>query len=60
MGKAFLSLPSLPSFVASQCLWHNKYINIDDKAVFSSSLSVKGINFVVQLFQNNQQINKWN
>ena len=58
--KNFSSLPSLPSSVASQCLWHNKYIKIDDKTIFSSSLSAKGINFVGQLFQNNQQIKKWN
>ena len=56
--KNFSSLPSLPSSVASQCLWHNKYIKIDDKTIFSSSLSAKGINFVGQLFQNNQQIKK--
>ena len=34
-------------------------INIDDKKIFSSSLSAKGINFVGQLFQNMQQIKKW-
>ena len=34
-------------------------INIDDKTIFSSSLSAKGINFVGQLFQNMQQIKKW-
>ena len=56
--KHFSSLPSLPSSVAAQCLWHNKYIKIDDKTIFSSSLSAKGINFVGQLFQNNQQIDK--
>ena len=49
----------MPSFVASQCLWLNKYVKIDDKAVFISPLSAKGINFVGQLFQNNQQIKKW-
>ena len=57
--KHFSSLPSLPSFVAFQRLWPNKYIKIDDKTIFSSSLSAKGINFVGQLFQNNQQIKKW-
>ena len=56
--KYFLSIPSLPSFVASQCLWHIKYMKIDDKAIFSSSLSAKGINFAGQPFQNNQQIKK--
>ena len=58
-GKGFSSLTSLPSSVPSQCLWHNKYIKIDDKAIFSSPLSPEGINFVGQLFQNNQQIRKW-
>ena len=58
--KRFSSLPSLPSSVAAQCLWYNKYIKIGDKTIFSSSLSAKGINFVGQLFQNNQQIKKWN
>ena len=43
----------------NQILWHNKYIKIDNKTIFSSSLSAKGINFVGQLFQNNQQIKKW-
>ena len=55
-GKHFSSVPSLPPSVASQCLWHNKYIKIDGKTIFSSSLSAKGINFVGQLFQGNQQI----
>ena len=59
MGKHFSSSPSLPSSVAFQCLWHNKHIKIDDKTIFSSSLSAKGINFIGQLFQNNQQIKKW-
>ena len=58
-GKKFSSLPSLPSSVASQCLRYNKYIKIDDKTNFSSSLSAKGINFAGQLFQKNQQIKKW-
>ena len=47
---------SLPSSLALQYLWHNKYIKIDDKTIFSSSLSSKGINSVDQLFQNNYQI----
>ena len=57
--KRFSSILSLPSSVASQCLWHHKYIKIDDKTIFSSSLSAKGINFVAHLFQNSQQSKKW-
>ena len=57
--KHFLSSPSLPFSVASQCLGHNnKYIKIDDKTTLSSSLSATAINIVGQLFQNNQQIKK--
>ena len=59
MGKTFFVSSVLTFSVGSQCLWHNKYIKIDDKTIFSSSLSAKGINFVGQLFQNNQQIDKW-
>ena len=55
----FSPILSLTSSSASQCLWHNKYIKIDDKTIFRSSLSAKGINFVGQLFQNYQQIKKW-
>ena len=58
MGENFSSFPFLPSSVAFQSLWHNKYIKIDDKTIFSPSLSAKRINFVGQLFQNNQQIKK--
>ena len=50
--KHFASFPSLPSFAASQYFWHSKVI-------FISSLSAKGTNFVGQLFQNNQQMKKW-
>ena len=51
MGKTFF-VSSVLTFIcgAAQCLWHNKYIKIDDKTIFSSSLSAKGINFVGQLF----------
>ena len=55
MGKTFFVF----LVHASQCLWDNKYIKIDDKTIFSSSLYAKGTNFVGQLFQNNQQIKKW-
>ena len=59
MGKAF-SLPSLPSAVASQCLWHNKYIKIDDKTIVNSFYVLKEVNLLGQFFQNNQYFKKWN
>ena len=59
MKNHFSYFASLPSSVVSQCLWNNENIKIDYKTIFRSSLSTKGINFVDQLFQNNQQIKKW-
>ena len=59
MGKTF-SLPSLPSAVASQCLWHNKYIKIDDKTIVNSFYVLKEVNLLGQFFQNNQYLKKWN
>ena len=50
MGKTFFALLSLPSQVASQCLWLNTYIKMDAKTIFSSSLAAKGLNFVGQFF----------
>ena len=57
MGKTF-SLPSLPSAVASQCLWHNKYIKIDDKTIVNSFYVLKEVNLLGQFFQNNQYFEK--
>ena len=57
MGKTF-SLPSLPSAVGSQCLWHNKYIKIDDKTIVNSFYVLKEVNLLGQFFQNNQYFKK--
>ena len=57
--KHFLSLPSLLSSVALQCLWHNKYIKIDDKTIFSSSLSANGITLCVSSFKTINKLKKW-
>ena len=59
MGKTFFVSSVLTFICCSQCLWYNEYIKIDNKTIFRSSLSAKGINFLGQLFQNNQQIKKW-
>ena len=42
----------LPSAIASQFLWHNRFIEIDGKTIYWSNLSENNINFVGQLFQN--------
>ena len=45
MEKAFFVSCVLTLSVASHCLWLNKYIKVDDKTIFSSSLSAKGTSF---------------
>ena len=42
----------LPSAIASQFLWHNRFIEIDGKTIYWSNFSENNINFVGQLFQN--------
>ena len=42
----------LPSAIASQFLWHNRFIEVDGKTIFWSNFSENNINFVGQLFQN--------
>ena len=59
MGKTFFVFSIRTLICSSHCLWHNKYIKIDDETIFCSSVSAKRINFVGQLLQNNQQIKKW-
>ena len=48
-----LSTPvMLPSAIASQFLWHNRFIEIDGKTIYWSNFSENNINFVGQLFHN--------
>ena len=42
----------LPSAIASQFLWHNRFIETDGKTIYWSNFSESNINFVGQLFQN--------
>ena len=52
LGKHFSSLLSiLPSTVASQCLWLNKYIKIDDKTIFSPHYLLKVLTLWVSSFK---------
>ena len=48
-SKYLSSPPSLPSSIASQFLWLNKDIQIDNKCVIYSNFSNNGINLVGQL-----------
>ena len=46
-----LSVPSLTSAIASQVIWYNKCIKVDNKIVYNFKISPKDINYVGQLFK---------
>ena len=45
------SSPSLPSAIASQVIWYNKCIKVDNKTLYNFKISRKDINYVGQLFK---------
>ena len=45
------SSPSLPSAIASQIIWYNKCIKVDNKTLHNFKISRKDINYVGQLFK---------
>ena len=53
------SPPSLSSSIASQFLWLNKAIQIDNKCVILSNNSHNGINFVEQFFDSDGILHCW-
>ena len=58
-GIYLSSPPSLPSSIASQFLWINKDIQIDNKLILFSNFSYNGINFVRQLFDSDGELHCW-
>ena len=48
--KSYLH-PSLPSAIASQVIWYNKCIKVDNKTLYNFKISRKDINYVGQLFK---------
>ena len=55
-SKYLSSSPYFPSSIASQFLWLNKDIKIDNKCVIFSNFSKNGINFVGQLFDSDEKL----
>ena len=58
-SKYLSSPPSLPSSIASQFLWFNKDIQIDNKCVIFSSFSKNGINIIGELFYSDGKLHCW-
>ena len=48
--KYFIASLITPSSVLIQFLWYNRYIKIDNKAVYLKFFLTKNINFITQLF----------
>ena len=53
------STPVLPSAIASQALWYNKNIKIDNKSIYLADISKKGLNCVGHLFNERQKFKTW-
>ena len=45
------SSPSLPLAIASQVIWYNKCIKVDNRTLYNFEISRKDINYVGQLFK---------
>ena len=50
MKKNLSSLPKLLSAVASQFIWNNEYIKIDDNRICNNNVSQKNLNHIGVLF----------
>ena len=59
MGNFFSSPTYILSAVASQFIWYNEYIKIDNDAIYNRYFSQKNLNHIVDLFQNNGKMRSW-
>ena len=53
MKQQFISTPKTLCTVASQIIWHNKHILVDERSFYNITLADKIINHVEQLFDTN-------
>ena len=58
-GKHLSSPAALPPTVACQFIWHNKYIQIDNKSTYFYSFSNSNLNFVGQLLDTDGELKSW-
>ena len=57
--KHLASPATLPSTVACQFIWYNKYIQIDNKSIYLHNFSNRNLNFVGQLFDTDGKLKPW-
>ena len=51
--------PTMPSTIASQVLWYNKYIKVDNKRIYNCYISKKKINYIAQFFGRAGNLKMW-
>ena len=51
--------PKTSSTIASQIIWYNKHILVDKRSFYNTTLAVRGINHVGQLFDTNGAMKPW-
>ena len=51
--------PTLPSTIASQVLWYNKYIKVDNESIYNCYISKKKINYIAQFFGSAGNLKTW-
>ena len=58
-GKYLSSPPKVLSVVASQFIWYNEYIEIDNNTIYYWYYSQKKLNHIGDLFENSGKIRSW-
>ena len=57
--KYLSSPPKVLSAVASQLIWYNEYVKIDNNAIYECCFSQKSLNHIGDLFENNGKMRSW-
>ena len=57
--EQFYTLPDNTSGMLNQFIWFNRYIKIGNYSIFFKAFSVKNVNFIINLFNNDGTIKKW-
>ena len=55
LSENLSSFPNLPWATASQVIWYNKCIKVDNKTIYNFKMSQIDVNFVGQLFKCNDK-----
>ena len=53
------SSPSLLTAIASQVIWYNRCVKVDNKTLYNFKISRKDVNYVGQLFKYNGKPKLW-